>query len=471
MTTIGLELSDAGILAAGGDPPRLLPVDGDQRESPGYAFVDSRNIIVAASAKDCCRRHPNRSTNRFWDQLDTTPWRRGTGAAITRAEIAYRHLADIWEGIKPFGQAAMIAVPPFYSRRQMGLLLGMAKELGIPVGGVVSLPVAAHAAPHPGRRIFYLDIHLHRLTVTGLGQGDGLFQEETLDRQGVGFDSVFAAWLQAIADLFVRRTRFDPLHDARSEQALFDHLPMVVTGLCHQSEMAISLTSGAKTRRITVDRSLVLPQVRWVKDHLEAMAAEIESRSGRSRAPMTLVASHRLMQLPGMADCLAGNGDIEVVPLARGAAALGAAELGDHITAGKSGAGVTLRTSRAFIKSPLPSIAKPQVQPRAVEHPTHLLYRHRAYPIAHEPLTVGRAPEPGGRGIRIEGVANGVSRRHCTVGKRADGVVLEDLSRYGTFVDGRRVAGSAPLKAGQRIRLGEPGETLELIVVVGHAET
>jgi FHA domain len=471
LTIIGLELSDAGILAAAGSPPELLVLDGDRRESPGYAFVNGREVAVANSAKEVSRRHPNRSTNRFWDQLDTTPWKRGTDTSITRAEIAFRHLTAIWDRIKEFGQGVMIAVPPLYSRKQLGLLLGMTRELKMPVKGFISLPVAAYAELRPERRIFHLDIHLHRLTVTLLSQRDQLFQADFLDRQGAGLDSVYTVWVQTIADLFVRRTRFDPLHDAVSEQALFNRLPDIMTGLAHRSEMNLTLEAGGKSRHTTVARSSLWPQIKMLKRHLDEMVSEIEMLSGRPGHPLTLVVSHRLARLPGMVEALNGGADMEIVQLQPGAGALGAATLGGSVVQTENGTGVALITSRAFDDTRPPSKPKPERREGSVEQPTHLLYRHRAYPISREPLTIGRGIESRQKEIRIEGAVNGVSRRHCTIRRGDDGVLLDDYSTYGTFVDGNRVSGAVPLKAGQQIRLGEPGETFELIVVVGGDET
>ena len=93
---IGLELCDAGILAASGDPPQLLAVDGDGLESPGVAFVNGRTVTVGQSAEALCRRHPNRSTDRFWDPFDTEPWKRGREVPFTRAELAFHHLEAVW---------------------------------------------------------------------------------------------------------------------------------------------------------------------------------------------------------------------------------------------------------------------------------------------------------------------------------------------------------------------------------------
>jgi pSer/pThr/pTyr-binding forkhead associated (FHA) protein len=44
-------------------------------------------------------------------------------------------------------------------------------------------------------------------------------------------------------------------------------------------------------------------------------------------------------------------------------------------------------------------------------------------------------------------------------------LVLEDHSRYGTFVNETRVEGTVPLAAGDRIRVGAPGLALEAIRV------
>ncbi|HEX7417054.1 MAG TPA: FHA domain-containing protein, partial [Steroidobacteraceae bacterium] len=63
-----------------------------------------------------------------------------------------------------------------------------------------------------------------------------------------------------------------------------------------------------------------------------------------------------------------------------------------------------------------------------------------------------------------EGLA-AVSRSHCTLLREADAVVLVDHSRYGTFVNGERVAGRTVLRAGDTIRIGEPGVELALISV------
>ena len=90
------------------------------------------------------------------------------------------------------------------------------------------------------------------------------------------------------------------------------------------------------------------------------------------------------------------------------------------------------------------------------------MLRGRAHALGAEPLIVGRAPA-GARTLQLAGDPAGVSRSHCALLSRDGDAVLEDLSAYGTFLNGERVARRARLAAGDRIRIGTPGIELELV--------
>ena len=68
MASLGLELSDAWILVAGGEPEKLLPVDGKMFESPGYAVPEKKHLLVGRSAESKAQLLPLQVNNRFWDQ-------------------------------------------------------------------------------------------------------------------------------------------------------------------------------------------------------------------------------------------------------------------------------------------------------------------------------------------------------------------------------------------------------------------
>jgi pSer/pThr/pTyr-binding forkhead associated (FHA) protein len=81
-------------------------------------------------------------------------------------------------------------------------------------------------------------------------------------------------------------------------------------------------------------------------------------------------------------------------------------------------------------------------------------------------LAVGWSVEDKARRLALPSAAPGVSRSHCTLLRRNGSVLVEDHSTYGSFVNDERVVGSTPLTVGDRLRLGTPGVTLELIQLV-----
>ena len=78
-------------------------------------------------------------------------------------------------------------------------------------------------------------------------------------------------------------------------------------------------------------------------------------------------------------------------------------------------------------------------------------------------MVIGQQRAADGSGIKIEGKIAGVSRKHCTVQLEGNNVVLNDYSTYGTFVDENPVNEKTILLLGQMVRVGTPGETLNLI--------
>jgi len=67
MNLIGLEMSDAGIMAVQGRD--LLAVDGQERESPGFAIAEKKRIVVGHEAQKQAHLLPQQVTSLFWEQL------------------------------------------------------------------------------------------------------------------------------------------------------------------------------------------------------------------------------------------------------------------------------------------------------------------------------------------------------------------------------------------------------------------
>ncbi len=472
MRLLGLELSDAGIIAVGGTPERLLELDGAHKESPAFAFPEKNQLVVGKAAEKKAHLLPRLVTSHFWDQLNTEPLDHpGPFTQQNHAEIACAHMAQIWQNVKKQGSEIIVAAPGFYHRDQLGLLLGIASELSLSVNGFIPMALAAAERPCPQKALFHLDIHLHRTEVVFLNQGKNLTCEDSVTIAEKGLAHLHRAWVESIAAEFVRTTRFDPLHQAASEQELFDRLPGVLEQLHQFPSVDFEMASNSTSYRVTLTRELLIKK----SEPLFADIARIVDRVLTNRKAysdgVALQLTHRIARLPGLKESLAGLHRAQFIELAPGAAAFGALRLWDQLSRQKSGQQTSFFTSRPWESVPETDTSKSHDIRRESPSPSHLLYRNLAYPLSARPLFIGLDLEPANPGIRIEGQISGVSRKHCSVELRGAEVVLNDFSTYGTFVDDIRVDGSITLQIGQTIRVGTPGEKLQLIACLDNNET
>ena len=464
MRLIALELSDVGIMAAAKEPLGLLQVDGEDRESPGFALSDEAQLLVGRAAEGRARFHPLQVNSAFWDQLNTQPLKQPSQYARNHAEMAYAHLAHIWERIRGRSNEMVMAVPAFFPRDQLGLILGITEALNIALKGMVSLSVAAASEPCPDRLLLHLDIHLHRSEITFLEQGERLTQKDVATARKKGLRHLYSEWVKAIAEALVRTTRFDPLHEASTEQELYDRLPDVMAGLEQNPSVLFKMAVGSKTYSVNLSRELFAAKAQGVFQEIGEMIDLMRKRHGKPGQPVTLHVTHRLAPLPGFREMLATIDNGKERELEPGAGAFGALDLWQEFSSPE--VGVTLLTNRPWQSREAPPMTD-HLSVTPISHgdtsPTHVLYRTVAYLLSDRPLVIGTGGTQDGIDVRIEGELAGVSRRHCSIQRRGAEVILTDHSTYGTFVDGEQVTGTALLRLGQVIRVGTPGEELQLI--------
>jgi hypothetical protein len=99
-------------------------------------------------------------------------------------------------------------------------------------------------------------------------------------------------------------------------------------------------------------------------------------------------------------------------------------------------------------------------------YPTHLLYRSIAYRISEKPLYIGHDPDSGNTGVQARRQPGEKSSDYFSVQLRGREVVLKNLSPEGTDVNDARISGSTVVQLGQTIRVGTPGEQLQVIASV-----
>jgi hypothetical protein len=94
---------------------------------------------------------------------------------------------------------------------------------------------------------------------------------------------------------------------------------------------------------------------------------------------------------------------------------------------------------------------------------THILFGGDSMRFPEVGLVIGTEEVSNEPHISLPRAAAGVSRRHCSLRREGERTVLIDHSRHGTWVNGARVRERAPVRPGDRVRVGTPGVEFTLI--------
>jgi FHA domain len=454
MRTLAIEFNDAGIAIA--DAQSVLAIE------PGYAVVERDKIVTGREAVAKARLKPRQASNRFWNALSLEPGSAGSEISQSAAELAFAQIDSLWKRFGGGADDAVLVVPGHIRGEQLGLGLGLANECGIDVRKIVATAVAASVRPYPGHQLLYVDAGLYRVSTTLIEQGSEAIVSSEQNVITTGLASLTEGFARRIAELFVRATRFDPLHRAETEQMLYDRLPGWLERLREHERIEVTLTQHGEEQKITVDR-----------DALRGVAA------GFNRALMQLIAYYRqpglsaviqlsahLASLPGVAEDLARLDDARIEVLPPGHAARSVLLEPKLIESQKGEVKLLKRFGwRVPADDAASSAARPTPHAAAGrDAPTHVVYAGIVYPIASG-LVVGREKVDGRRTLVVANQASGVSRAHCELVVRDGDVKLIDLSRYGTFVNERKVAGETTLQRADVIRIGSPGAEIEVVTM------
>jgi hypothetical protein len=337
----------------------------------------------------------------------------------------------------------------------------------VTVRGLVDAGLAACMTVAPAPCMLHLDLQLHQAVATLLevSRADGMLRRIRYELlPGVGVLAFRQSMAAAIATAFVRETRFDPLHQAATEQTLHDRLPDWLRALVEVEATDAEIDLGAAAHRIVVPRALLSTAV-------ETLAADIVRLVQSARppgAPLHLCFTPRVAEVPGLVARLGALRDCLPVELQEGAAALGAVRAAAGIVRSADAIALIHRLplEGALAFEPAPVQPAPETTVPADAVPTHVLFRGRAWPITAVPLVLGWSTGAAARALTLPAGVAGVSRAHCTLELRDGRTFVTDHSTYGTFVNDERIGGRLELRAGDVLRLGAPGIALDLIRVL-----
>ena len=397
MPTGFIDLNDSGIDQA---------IDGQViATSPAYAVLDSGKLLIGQPALESARLYPRWTNNRFWHQLNTDPIPNATDLIRHHADLALSHLEALAGGFHTTSEV-LIAVPGHYGRAELGLLLGLANSTDVPVVGLVDSGLISIASQAPEDQALFLDISLHNITLTEYKVDGALKKINNHLISESGLSTLWERWANAIAARFVQTSRFDPMHQAESEQQLFNRLPLWIRTQGGVGQFDLNFNDANYS--VSINHSILTPSVSGIYDEVRQGLSELNPAA-------TLYISHRFKGLPGFNELLNQASVRNLVHLSRDAAIEGCYSFKQkllptndriaHVTAltldkptisSRSSAGngaasnnldnddTDLVSSETF--TPESAAAEEKKQP------THLLINHHAYPI-QEKMDLGRLLE------------------------------------------------------------------------------
>jgi hypothetical protein len=427
--------------------------------APSAVWDGSTGDLPGANAWSGLRRHPTAASTRHLGSLLSEPVATDRTVALVAAELVRRLAAQA----PTAEERVWMAVPARASAQGLSAMLAIARSLSLPVDGFVDSAVASVAALGLERSAIVLEVGMHHAAATYIDRdGAQVRRRRTVISERGGLMSFYQGWLELVSTTMVKQTRFDPLHDAATEQQLFDSLAGWAREAADQGSANAVLTKGAERFEVALTRDQFAQAGQSLHRELVRLLHELRPAG----APVTLVVPAVIGQLPGLHDELEQFVDCELVSLPEGFAALAISKL--DLPERTSDDPVRLLRRLPVSEGPgeNTAVGRGTLSTRHGRNvsPSHLLLNGQVYALGVESIVIGRLPA-GPRTIALPDGLAGVSRRHCTLAPEGDELVLLDHSSFGTYVNGERVAERVRVRAGDRVRLGDPGVELALIAV------
>jgi hypothetical protein len=444
---LAAHINDAGI--------SVLDANSILYREPGFALLDDDKLATGNEAFSQARVKPRRIQHGFWSNLQTAALADRHFHHLSAADLVSRQLEQIWKRVSGAGDGIVVAVPAYMSNDNLGLFLGITAELKIPVVAMVDAAVAATRREYKGAVPVHIDLSLHSAILTRLAQpGKAQFDRSAVVDES-GTIALCDAWIALIADSFVQQSRFDPLHAAETEQMLQDKLHGWLASASASNNISLEIEYRGIRHQAELESlefvAAAAPVYHRIVSNLRALY--------RADEVPALQLSDRVARMPGLADILAARVGGEIFLQEPGATARGLLSRCRDMQAGD--AQVSLIRQLPWDQSSVVSSSSGKIRGGGL--PTHLLFEHTAHAIDPQPLTLGSKSSDGGRWIDLQQEMPGVSRRHCSLQLENGQCIVRDYSRYGTFLNGHRIDGSAVLQVGDFIRLGTPGYEFRLI--------
>ncbi len=420
MTTL-IELHDRNI--------RISSPDGVLLESPGFANTASNPPVYGEEALKLTRLHPQQSFSQFWLQLSLDPLVHKNKLFRHQADLAYAHLNTLMQELNLEGEA-VFAVPSHYNASQLATLLGLAKHCPLEPAGLVDISLLALSSLQEHQQAVFIDIQLYQTVLTRVSREQGeIVREKVIPIPGTGLLALHDCWSNAITDAFIKQSRFDPQHNADTEQYIYNELENWLQKVSLNQEILLEINNKGTVHQA----SLTLKNFEQRAQNIYKRISQELSALVDENTPVYVL--DRFATLPGLSQELPGL--IGVNDERIGESAYHNLDL--------------IRSSGEALRliARLPVHETPQ-KTRSSENrearPSHFLYRHRAYALPDLNLPALKLADP------------------IKVSLQEQGYCLHNNPRLDLQLNGAPLTESVILKLGDSLTVNQDA-TIEFIQV------
>ena len=434
-----IELNDRNV--------RLRNQDEILLESPGFANIVEKQPVFGEEARKVARLHPRQTFNQFWSQLSLDPLANSDGHFRHQADLAFAHLNSI-AGQQALTDEVIFAVPSNYNRNQLSILLGLVQSCEFDAMGLVDLALLRTAGADNPEKAVYLDIQLHQCVLTTFTQKDGgVVRDKMVQIPGTGLVALHDAWANMAADEFIKQSRFDPQHNAETEQYVHNQLLYWIEQARKNNEIMMEINNKGSVYQARVNTGHFEQKVRnifgRVKEELETLAG--------SDYLLHLPENH--VELPGLSLYLSN-----LIPVTDSLLMENCILHLEHIKGDTE--------SLSFITS-LPGTqqsSSPAASTTTNNAPSHVLINNKAYALPtqfHFGPVNGSSPAGSGA-IQVEATGGSGDLK---ISVTNDGVLLDIQGVGNVQLNGLKAAPREVLKLGDAIALPGSDSLLQLIQV------
>ena len=441
-----IELNDRGIKV--GDESGIIV------QSPGFALVHGDILEVGESAEQQARIQPTNSFNKYWHELSLEPISHSNKVRHF-ADLAYAQLMHLAE-VGAIDKDVIFAVPGNFTRQQLAILLGLAQQSPFTTVGVVDSALAATVSAAQAEHIVYADIQLHQVVLTKLALvGDHLETEGVVQIPGVGNQNFMNLMMQIATDMFIQQCRFNPQHNAESEQQLYNELPSWLLQNDKEKTLQLALKSSTAVHIAKLPRETLITTL---NDYYKKVNEQIHAIAVANNAQLLL--SKNLAELPGYQATLQQISDFVIVEDHSVNSACH--QYRELITGSDQGIHLVNKLPADVLSG---GTVDSKQQEAESERPTHVLFANRAFSIGSIEIKNNVSLNGSAKASRV--IVMNIASLPKTLGrieKRGEEVFLY-CGDQEVFVNDSTISGECLLSLGDRICFVKNGEEISLIRV------